>query len=291
MNARLLVSGLDRQAVRRVQWKDLVAVNSKDVIWELTLSVPWLAGSWAAAAMHCWPVALACSFMFFLTGLRQAHNAHHYALGILRRATEWVMFFLSLLMLGSMHAVQVNHLRHHRFCLGDNDVEARSARMPWWKALLFGPLFPLLLHRAAWEHGNKHQKRWIALELAGNVAALTAVFFTPGVSWLRYHFIAMAAGQCLTSFFAVWTVHHHCDSDGVFARTVRHPIKARLTYIMFFHMEHHLFPAVPTCRLHILARRLDAVAPELAGKKCFEFRELLMENHGEVEWTRFAVPI
>ena len=79
----------------------------------------------------------------------------------------------------------------------------------------------------------------------------------------------MLIGQCLTSFFAVWTVHHHCEHDGLFARTVRSRIKARLTYNMFFHMEHHLFPAVPTCRLQILADRLDAVAPHLAGKKVF----------------------
>ena len=27
------------------------------------------------------------------------------------------MFALSVLMLGSMHAVQINHLRHHRHCM------------------------------------------------------------------------------------------------------------------------------------------------------------------------------
>jgi fatty acid desaturase len=32
---------------------------------------------------------------------------------------------------------------------------------------------------------------------------------------------------------------------------------------MFFHAEHHLFPAVPTPHLPELARRLDAVRPEL----------------------------
>ena len=29
------------------------------------------------------------------------------------------MFVLSVLMLGSMHAVKFNHLRHHRHCMGD----------------------------------------------------------------------------------------------------------------------------------------------------------------------------
>jgi len=37
----------------------------------------------------------------------------------------------------------------------------------------------------------------------------------------------------------------------------------------FSHVEHHLYPAVPTCRLPVLARRLDAAAPELAARRVF----------------------
>jgi len=38
---------------------------------------------------------------------------------------------------------------------------------------------------------------------------------------------------------------------------------------MFYHVEHHLFPTVPTCRLPVLAERLDTVAPELKTKLVF----------------------
>jgi fatty acid desaturase len=38
---------------------------------------------------------------------------------------------------------------------------------------------------------------------------------------------------------------------------------------MFYHLEHHLFPAVPTSHLPELARRLDAVAPALNSKRVF----------------------
>ena len=53
------------------------------------------------------------------------------------------------------------------------------------------------------------------------------------------------------------------------ARTIRNALKARLTYSMFYHVEHHLFPSVPTCRLHVLAQRLDRVAPELSALRVF----------------------
>jgi fatty acid desaturase len=36
-----------------------------------------------------------------------------------------------------------------------------------------------------------------------------------------------------------------------------------------YHVEHHLFPTVPTCKLPTLAERLDRVAPELKSKLVF----------------------
>jgi fatty acid desaturase len=113
------------------------------------------------------------------------------------------------------------------------------------------------------------QRRWILLELLANAGWIAVVFWVLELRWLQYHVAAMAAGQCLTSFFAVWTVHHDCEEEGPIARTIRGRVKAFLSYEMFFHLEHHLFPAVPTRRLPILAGRLDAVAPELGAKRVF----------------------
>ena len=79
----------------------------------------------------------------------------------------------------------------------------------------------------------------------------------------------MAAGHCLTAFFAVWTVHHHCDRTHYIARTLRGRIRNALTFNMFRHIEHHLFPAVPTRHLAALSIRLDEAAPELKKKIVF----------------------
>ena len=42
-----------------------------------------------------------------------------------------------------------------------------------------------------------------------------------------------------------------------------------MTLGMFFHVEHHLFPRVPTCHLNAVAQRLDAAAPELSQMRVF----------------------
>lgn len=258
-----------RNKLRNVEWRDLLYLQRWEIFYELTLSLPWLFLSLYFASTSIWLVALFCSFMFFLTGLRQVHNAFHYALGISKKQTDWVMFTLSVLMLGAMHAVKINHLRHHRYCMTEEDVEAMSARMPAWKAILVGPVFPIKLHKKAFEVGNKKQRQWMKAELAANAMVLTLVFFYLDVIWLKYHFATMLLAQCLTSFFAVWTVHHDCEEHGLVARTIRNRLKAKLTYNMFYHVEHHLFPAVPTCKLHLLSQRLDEVSPELAEKKVF----------------------
>jgi fatty acid desaturase len=75
--------------------------------------------------------------------------------------------------------------------------------------------------------------------------------------------------QCLTAFFAVWTVHHDCDRYHFIARTVRNRARNVMTLSMFFHVEHHLFPGVPTCHLDVVAQRLDATAPELSRMRVF----------------------
>ena len=172
-------------------------------------------------------------------------------------------------MLGSMHAVQINHLRHHQHCMQDEDIEAKSATMKWWQALLFGPVFPWMLHKKAFEVGTKTQKKWMTAELIANVIVLFLVFVVLDISILKYHVSAMLIGQCMTAFFAVWTVHHDTEDHVYMARTVRNEFKRVVTYNMFYHVEHHLFPAVPTRRLHILAKRLDEHDPTVEIRHVF----------------------
>lgn len=255
--------------LKSVEWRDLCTLTRADIVNELLISTPWLMLSFALAYYEQYFFALGASFMFFLCGLRQVHNAYHYAIGLSRAGHEWLMFILSIVMLGSMHAVQFNHLRHHRHCLEEEDVEAASAKMPWWKALLFGPIFPILLHKTALTKGSKRIKRWVYAELLANVIWIGLVMFVFNSEVLVYHVIVMFIAQCLTAFFAVWTVHHDCDFEQEIGRTIRNRFKSVISYNMFFHVEHHLFPTVPTRKLHILALRLDKVTPDLTRRMVF----------------------
>jgi fatty acid desaturase len=254
--------------IRSIQWKDLLSLTTWEIVYELTLSLPWLGLSILCAWIHWYIPALMLSFVFFLTGLRQVHNAYHYALGISERATEWVIFLLSIVMMGSLHAVKYNHLQHHKHCLNDGDIEGMSARMSWWKALLFGPAFPFLLHYNALKNAGRKIKIWILAEVIIIVLVIIIAFYFPQLRILRFHVTAMLIGESMTAFFAVWTVHHDTDENNYYlGRTVRGKLKSVLFYNMFYHAEHHLFPKVPTCHLPELAKRLDEQFPDLKNVK------------------------
>lgn len=242
------------KALREVYWRDLLPMSRIEIAHELTICLPWLAASLACYACGWIIPGAACSFFVFLTGLRLSHGCQHYQLPIARRWQDGVLFALSTVMLTSMHAVQTTHMNHHRHCLDDEDFEGAIARRPMWLALLTGPWFPLQLHAEALRLARPSKRRWIVIEITAVLCVIAATPWLPTA--LQWHVAAMLVGECFSGFFAVWTVYHGCDERVPF-RTLRGAALNRLFYNMFLHTEHHLYPAVPTCRLRILADRID----------------------------------
>src|SRR5262245_21417334 len=136
--------------ISNLQWKDLILLKPWQVAYEVLISLPWLAIEFWLLYEGSLALASLASFFFFLTALRQVHGAFHFTLGIRRRWSNSFLVLYSGLMLGSLHAVRINHLRHHRQCLDPvHDIEGSCARMTAWKAIVYGPCFPLRLHREA----------------------------------------------------------------------------------------------------------------------------------------------
>jgi fatty acid desaturase len=250
-----------------IPWRDLVPMSRAEGLGECLHPLPWLLASWACAEAGLWAAAVPTSFMFFLTALRLNHEAIHRNLGLSVRGHRAVLHALSALMLGSNHAVAANHLRHHAKLGTSADIEGTCGRMNWARVLAYGPLFPIEMHRAAWRDAGPPLRRAMRIDCALNLAAALAALLAAatGVHALLYHLGAMAVAQCLTAFFAVWITHRGCHGEALVARTQRSQLVNLLTYNMFFHLEHHLFPGVPVKRLGLLARRLDAALPTLAA--------------------------
>jgi fatty acid desaturase len=261
-----MISKPDRsRALLQVQWRDLAPMRPADGLVECLHPLPWLLGSWWSAGQGAWPLALACSFMFFLTALRLNHEAIHGNLGLSPRGHRLVQHGLSALMLGSNSAVGFNHLQHHTHFGKLEDIEGKCGRMKGLRVLLYGPAFPVELHMAAWRRGGPALRRRMLIDLALNIA-LIAVAAASSSAVLLYHLAAVTCAQCLTAFFAVWITHRGCHGEELVARTQRSRLINIATYKLFFHLEHHLFPGVPVRRLDRLAARLDAALPDLAAR-------------------------
>jgi fatty acid desaturase len=252
-------------ALRRIVWRDLVGMRRRDGLIECLHPLPWLTLSLAAAQFRLWPLAALASFLFFLTALRVNHEAIHHNLGFGPIGTRRVLHALSALMLGSNNSVAFNHLHHHSRIGTADDIEGKCGHMKLWQVLLYGPRFPLETHVYGWRQGGPQLRRRMAIDAALNAVVIAVAIVT---LWppLVYHIAAMLAAQCLTAFFAVWITHHDTQDDSLGARTQRSRLINLVTYNMFFHLEHHLFPAVPVKRLARLARRMDAAAPEVAAR-------------------------
>ena len=257
-----------QEILKKVEWKDLKKLTVKEMLIENNLTIPWLLISLTLAYFGYYVLALPFSAFFFLTGLRQVHNGFHHSLGTNKFLTWLSLYLNSILMMVSIHAVKFNHIRHHKYCLTDEDYEGKSAGMTWYGAILYGPIHTFLIHKVTLQLGNKNYKRNVLLELASIAVFATLVFYF-NIHFLIYHIIVMVIGEFLMAFFAVWTVHHDTHDSPDFARTQRTGWKNKITFSMFYHLEHHLFPAVPTIKLPELAKRIDKVLPEIDKKQTF----------------------
>ncbi|UKB81115.1 fatty acid desaturase family protein [Chryseobacterium sp. MEBOG07] len=256
------------EIIRTIKWKDLKKLSPKEILIENNISLPWLFISLFLAYKGYYGLALPFSGFYFLAALRQVHNGFHNSLGTGKRLTWLSLYLNSLTMMASIHAVKFNHLRHHKFCLSEEDYEGKSASMKWYQAILYGPKHMFLIHWITFKKANKTYRKNMMLELA-SIAILIAVVFYFQIYFLMYHVLIMIFGEFLMAFFAVWTVHHDTHEHPDIARTQRGFWKNKFSFSMFYHMEHHLFPAVPTIKLPELAERIDKKLPELNKKQTF----------------------
>jgi len=257
-----------QEILQKVDWKDLRKLSPTEMLIENNLTIPWFVASMSLAYFGYYWVALPFTGFFFLTGLRQVHNGFHNSLGTNKFLTWLSLYINSVLLVSSIHAIKFNHIRHHKYCLADEDYEGKSAGMTWYGAILYGPVHMFLIHKVTLQIGNKKYVRNVLLELFSIAMVLSLIFYFK-IDFLIYHVVAMIIAECLMAFFAVWTVHHHTEESPLLARTQRQGWKNKITFSMFYHLEHHLFPAVPTIKLPELADRIDQALPNLEKKATF----------------------
>jgi hypothetical protein len=252
----------------RVPWQDLVRLSPRETAAELLLPLPWLLLAIALAASMFPFLALIAIAPFFTSALRVTHDTYHRNLGLSPREGDLLLFALSLLLGGALHAIEYTHLRHHRDCLGHTDLEGRIAHYGFWPALARSPLYPILIHIETWQHGSARQRRWLRRELVAVVVVQTWIW-CGDCTVLQWLSASLLLANAIVPMIGIWSVHRSCADDARKARSTRRSWLLRLSFGMLYHDEHHAYPAVPARHLPRLAQRLDrrgiAVAHDVIG--------------------------
>ncbi len=214
-----------------------------------------------AACLGWWWLTPVIVFRIFVAVVTVTHDVVHGSLGLGPRQTEWALFAFGALLLESGHAYRSTHLRHHRAFPGPDDPEGDPARMSFWGAVLCGPVF---LPRLWWwayrrNRGRPGQRRWLLAEAGWALAVPTAgVLLWPyTAAVLIYSALALVGSWT----YPVLTVHlphrDYGDSPLTQTSTLRGRVVPALFLELTYHLEHHLYPEVPSHRLPELASRLE----------------------------------
>ena len=261
-----------KNAINAVKWQDLRSLTRGQIAYNVILPYPFLLLSWWFASQSWYVLACGASYLFFAAAFRQAHDGYHHSLGTGKRTTTGILLLLSVLLITSLHSIRATHMEHHRNPLGDSDIEGSLAKVSWWQAMLGGVTYRLSIYRQGLRLSSRRNQRIAYLEfgLIASVIATALVLSVfpiavPAIAMsaqvLMYHILTMMLANASVGIIAVWDVHHDCDET--VARTERNLLVNFLTFNLLYHVEHHLFPAVPSNHLPQLAKRLDAEVPHL----------------------------
>ena len=261
-----------KNAINVVKWQDLRSLTRGQIAYNVILPYPFLLLSWWFASQSWYVLACGASYLFFAAAFRQAHDGYHHSLGTGKRTTTGILLLLSVLLITSLHSIRATHMEHHRNPLGDSDIEGSLAKVSWWQAMLGGVTYRLSIYRQGLRLSSRRNQRIAYLEfgLIASVIATALVLSVfpiavPAIAMsaqvLMYHILTMMLANASVGIIAVWGVHHDCDET--VARTERNLLVNFLTFNLLYHVEHHLFPAVPSNHLPQLAKRLDAEVPHL----------------------------
>ena len=223
-----------------------------------TLSLPYVGVALFAAAMvsGLWWATPLIAFGIFVAVVTATHDVVHRALGLGSVATEIALFLLGAVLLESGHAYRATHLQHHRRFPSPDDPEGRPASMSLLGAVLYGPVFLPRLWAWAFRRASRGRRAWLLAEAALPFAAVGAgVLVWRG---LLVYATMMIVGSWVYPLLTVHLPHRRYGEDPL---TQTHTLRGRVVPALFleltYHLEHHLYPQVPSHNLGELARRLD----------------------------------
>jgi beta-carotene hydroxylase len=219
----------------------------------------WCSGYFVFAAQEQWAPAFLCVVVLsFVTYGSVSHDLVHRNLGLQRRINDLLLVMIELLALRSGTAYRLAHLHHHRRYPAADDVEGAAAKMKLMDVLLEGVRFQLKLFRWAWLNHPGCRKQ---LSLEGSLilsAYLASIAVLPWSAVPFAYAALMTAGAWTIPLITSYIPHDSSAKDEIHqTRAFRGVMLSLIAVDHLYHLEHHLYPAVPHQNWPKLARRLE----------------------------------
>jgi fatty acid desaturase len=212
-----------------------------------------------AALLGWWGLTPLIIFGIFVAVVTATHDVVHRTLGLTDRQTDVWLFLLGLVLLESGHAYRMTHRQHHRLFPSPEDPEGYPADLSFIGAVLYGPVFLVRLWCWSFRRADRSTRSVLVVEASAPILAVTAgvVYWSVAPGILVYAAMAIA-GSWVYPLLTVYLPHHdYGDEPLAQTRTLRGRIIPAIFLELTYHLEHHLYPQVPSHHLPELARRLD----------------------------------
>ncbi|HEY7225818.1 MAG TPA: fatty acid desaturase [Micromonosporaceae bacterium] len=200
-------------------------------------------------------------FGIFVAIVTATHDVVHRGLGISERQTSVWLFLLGLLLLESGHAYQMTHRQHHRLFPSPEDPEGYPANLSLFGAVLYGPVFLVRLWCWSLVRAGWRSRCWLVAEAAAPVLAVAGgIALWPVTPYLLGYAVMAIVGSWVYPLLTVYLPHHgYGDEPLSQTRTLRGRVIPAIFLELTYHLEHHLYPQVPSHNLPELARRLEPI--------------------------------
>jgi fatty acid desaturase len=219
---------------------------------------------WTLRLVAIFASAVALNAFYLLS-----HEGHHHLLFRREALNHAANILLCVPLLHSPTGYRVLHELHHRYLGGPGDPDeyrnyTGSSRLRWalqWVRLTMGtlvymPLIPIV----AWRRASREDRRAIACEYAAMGAVWLLVFAEVPLRVLLQ--VWLIPGVLVGYISAVRALAQHALTDAhdplLASRSVRsNPVVSFCLLNENYHLEHHLFPEIPSYnlpRLHTLLR-------------------------------------
>jgi beta-carotene hydroxylase len=239
---------------------DLLELTAAQRVFTLAAPLIFAGIYFYAAFTGHWVIAvLSLIYLSFVTYGSTSHDLVHRNLGLPRKVNETFLTLIELISLRSGHAYRLAHLFHHAHFPDDEDIEAAASKKTFVGALVDGVSFHLRIW--LWACRRSHGRDRAVIVVEGSAALVligssVAIWFITPVPLI--YVILMLMGAWITPLITSYIPHNPNGANPLEqTRVFRGRMLSVIALEHLYHLEHHLYPAVPHQHWPELAKRLD----------------------------------